>query len=271
MIAYACVYRRYRPTPTERARTESIAASNPILGCFLKRYDQSFLDWGDDPAFFAAEQILGDVRRASWGVCRPDVRGVLGENSFVVFFAGLPLDDRWEYYWVGLGTVKRLVRDRRDIWAEHQLAAYGRFFNVLVAPDGRHREYFRPEHDDWETKRIRSPYILFDENVSRFDLRTPLHVSTYRREEGVPDRWRSQDATVERLESLLFRNRTDRRLRTSEFGYGHAKLRLPGTDVELSKLRSELLKLFASRVTTLLPVAAPESKEGVPSRGGGCG
>lgn len=271
MIAYACVYRRYRPAPRERAQTESVAISNPILGRFLQQYDRSYLDWGDDPGFFAAEQIIGDVRRASWGVCRADVRRTLTEGSFVVFFVGIPLADRWEYHWVGLGTVKRLVRDRRDIWTDPNLDAYRDFLNLLVSPNGDHREYFRPEHDDWQTKRILSPYVVFEDTLSRFDLKNPLHVSTYRPERGVPDKWRSRDAIVKRLESLLFRNRTDRRLRTSGLGYGHAKLRLPGTDDELSKLRSELLALFDSRATTLLPVAAPQSKVGVPTRGGGCG
>lgn len=68
MIAYACVYRRYRPTSKERARTESAAASNSILGSFLPQYDRSYLDWGDDPGFFAADQLIGTCA-AQAGAC----------------------------------------------------------------------------------------------------------------------------------------------------------------------------------------------------------
>ena len=187
-----------------------------------------------------------------------------------MFFAGLPLDDCWRYYWVGLGTVKRLVRNRLDIWTDPTLAPYRRFLNLLVASNGDHCEYFSPKHDDWETKRIRSPYLLFDEQLSHFNLTTPLHVSTYRPNQGVPDRWRRQDATVRRLESLLFRDRKDRRLRTSELGYGHAKLRLLGTDGELSRLRSELLALLETRSASRSPVDAPLLGSSASGRVGGC-
>ena len=90
MIAYACVYRRYRPAPRERAQTESVAISNPILGRFLQQYDRSYLDWGDDPGFFAAEQIIGDVpqsklgrvsRRCSEDSHRGELRRVLRRHS----------------------------------------------------------------------------------------------------------------------------------------------------------------------------------------------
>ena len=99
---------------------------------------------------------------------------------------------------------------------------------------------------DWD-KRIKSPYLLFDPELSRFDLIAPVHVSTYRFNCGVSDVWRGKrDAVVRRLEALLFNNRS-RRLRTSHTGFGHTKLRLSGTDEELFNLRSELIKLFDSR------------------------
>ena len=60
-----------------------------------------FYDWGDDPAFFAAEEFLGDVNPASCGVCRRDVREQLRNGDFVIFFCAKALEDRtWEYYYI---------------------------------------------------------------------------------------------------------------------------------------------------------------------------
>jgi hypothetical protein len=252
MIAYVCVYRHFVPNSKDRAHAEASAASNPLLHAFLEGYDRSYFDWGDDPGFFAAEQLLGNVRLASWGVCRSDVRGALKEGDFVVFFVGRESDDgsRWDYHWVGIGTIKRRVQDRRRIWTEASLKHYRGFLNLLVASDLSHHEFF-PPHADWE-KRIKSPYLLFDPDLSRFNLAAPLHVSTYTSKKGVPDRWKREDHLVRKLETLLFGNR-NRRLRTSPTCFGHAKLPLSGTDEEMLNLRSELLRLFDSRG----PVPAP--------------
>ncbi len=271
MIAYACVYRRPVPRESERKRTAERATSNQMLRHFLDRYDRSFLDWGDDPSFFAAEQKLGDARHASWGVCRADVRGKLSVGDFVVFFAGIPRDRLWEYYWVGLGTVKRLVRNRHQIWTEKSLSVYRQFFNLLVEPAREslnHREHFYPEHTDWE-RRMASLYVLFDPDLSSFNISNPVHVSTYRQDEGVPDQWR-RNTTVRRLEFLLFGNQIRRRLRTSKSGYGHVKLRLNGTDDQLSNLRSELLTLLDSRMSRRLPISAPHSRLRSARSGAGC-
>jgi hypothetical protein len=88
MKAYACVYRQRRPTLAEMRRTREAAARDPLLRDFLDAYARgaSYLDWGDDPAFFSAKQRLGDVRAASWGVCRRDVRAALCQGDFVAFF-----------------------------------------------------------------------------------------------------------------------------------------------------------------------------------------
>jgi hypothetical protein len=272
MVGYACVYRHYPPSRKDRAHAEAAAASNPILQSFMERYDESYFDWGDDPSFFAAIQILGNVRRASWGVCRSDVRRALKEGDFVVFFVGRERGDGdgWDYYWVGIGTVRRLIQDRRKIWTDPSLQPYGEFLNLLVAPDLSHREFF-PEHPDWE-KRIRSPYVLFDPELSRFDLTSPVHVSTYTRDGAVSDRWRgTTDSIVSKLETLLFRNR-DRRLRTSHKGFGHAKIRLSGTDRELLALRSELIRLFDSRFPGNVPTALTSvSRPRIFSQRRGCG
>ena len=62
------------PSVREWRLTKPLADSDPLLSRFLNGYRENFWDWGDDPSFFAAEHRLGDVRRASWGVCRADVR-----------------------------------------------------------------------------------------------------------------------------------------------------------------------------------------------------
>lgn len=49
-------------------RTQQAAKSDPHLAEFLRNYDASVFDWGDDPAFYSAQHRFGDVRNASWGV-----------------------------------------------------------------------------------------------------------------------------------------------------------------------------------------------------------
>ena len=80
MNAYVCTYRKITPPPADLKRTEQAAAKDPLLRKFLEGYEASCFDWGDDPSFFAAKYRLGDVRRASWGVCRRDVRGDMKEE-----------------------------------------------------------------------------------------------------------------------------------------------------------------------------------------------
>ncbi len=252
MRAYACVYRKVQPTDAELRATQESAKGHPLLQQFLDAYPDSFLDWGDDPSFFSAERLLGNIHQASWGVCRPDVRDSIregGVGSFVVFFVGVAADGRWHYYWTGVGTVARFVHDRQELFASPHLKPYGGFLNVLVRP-GRagleHHEVFRPHHDDW-ARRIEAPYVVFDPSLSRFNVRDPLHVSTYVVAKGVPDRWRTEDKTVREVEQLIYGNRDDRRLRTAPTMNAHVKFRLKGTGRQLVELRTRLLGLFDAR------------------------
>src|SRR3990167_4127236 len=126
MKAYACVYRRKAVTATEIRRTRAAATQDTLLAQFLDAYlgRQSYLDWGDDPAFFSAKHRLGDIRSASWGVCRRDVRATLSGGDFVAFFCGQESQDvqrRWDYYYVGGGTVGGLYT-REDLWTRDALA-----------------------------------------------------------------------------------------------------------------------------------------------------
>ena len=117
MKCYVCVYRQ--PVLNERKwnRTWNEAGNKRGLKKYLEMYRSGleqdgacYYDWGDDPAFFAAEEFLGDVNGASWGVCRTDVRGKLSEGDVVVFFcAKARIEGIWEYYYIGLGTVSETI------------------------------------------------------------------------------------------------------------------------------------------------------------------
>ena len=88
MNAYICVYRQINPPPISIRDTANAATKNSHLQQFLNEYQDSFYDWGDDPSFFSAKYMLSDVNRATWGVCRRDVRADLEKGDVVVFFCG---------------------------------------------------------------------------------------------------------------------------------------------------------------------------------------
>ncbi len=224
--AYLCTYRRKKPSAKELRQTRAATRQDPLLRAFLEGYDDSYYDWGDDPSFFAAQHLGGDVRKASWGVCRPDVRNTLGERDLVVFFCGCQNERLWRYHFVGFGIVRALV-GRAALWTDPANALYRKFYNVLARLDGGRlvqSETFHKHHDDWE-RRAEAPYVLFDAAHSAFNLRSPHGVATW---EGatIPETW-ATDARSRKIERLLFVERgIDRRLRTSASGYGHAKLNL---------------------------------------------
>ena len=206
--------------------TEAEARSDARLTRFLRDYQRSFFDWGDDPGFSSALDIFADARAASWGVCRPDVRAALIEGDFVVFFCARlreRSDRHVDYYFVGVGTVARLL-DRQDVWTNQRWSRYRGFYNILAElRRGRfaQREVFHPHHDNWRD-RLKSPYVLFDQHLSAFNLRNPLHVASFLR--TPPESWRSRrDERVRKLEELLFCERgIARRLRTAARGHAHS-------------------------------------------------
>jgi hypothetical protein len=180
----------------ERKKTRDAAASDAALSTFLDDYDELFYDWGDDPAFFAAQIFMGAVRCASWGVCRRDVRQQLKPGDVVVFFCGKPrikAHSIWDYYYIGLGTIESTV-DRRCLWTEGQFALYRQFYNVLAELHGEilvQKETFHPYHKDWE-RRALAPYILFERapDLTHFNVTNPQLVGTY---DGshLPEVWNS--------------------------------------------------------------------------------
>jgi hypothetical protein len=246
--AYLCTYCHKKPTPGELRGTREAAKSDPLLRKFLKEYDRSYYDWGDDPSFFAAQHLLGDVRKASWGVCRPDVRK-LEKGDLVVFFCGRQEERVWRYYFVGFGTVRETFAPRDCLWTCPTYAKYRDFYNVLVGPDGARLEKFHPFHDDWQ-RRADAPYVIFDGALSSFNLSSPRCVATWDGR-SIPEEWHC-DRRSKKIEQLLFVEREiDRRLRTSAKGHPHPKLNLlrtrgvirPGRSLpELAKALSRLVK-----------------------------
>jgi hypothetical protein len=253
MKAYVCTYRHFAPPPLDRKRTEDAARKDPLLDKFLQGYDNSFFDWGDDPSFFAAHELLGDVRKASWGVCRPDVRKNLQENDLVVFFCGRhdKAERLWRYYFIGFGTIQARV-ERADLWKSIAYKPYRSFYNVLARLAGNElvpSEKFHPYHKVNFASRAKSPYLIFNAAQSSFNLNSPHHVATWHSDEPVPEIWKT-DTRSKRIERLLF---TDleivRRLRTARSGYGHAKLnlvtkgRIISPELSISKLKRALSQL----------------------------
>ncbi|MDQ5872670.1 MAG: hypothetical protein M3547_10770 [Acidobacteriota bacterium] len=249
MAAYVSVYtRKIRPS-SHQARTAVAAERDPALRRFLAEYPDSFFDWGDDPAFFAARVFLGDVRRASWGVCRRNLRARLAPGDLVVFFCAreaATTKGRWDYYFVGFATVGS-APNREQIWREERYSAYRSFYNLLVRPEGQtfvHAEAFHPPHSDWARRRS-APYILFDSRpgMTEFDLVSPPHVAVY--SGSLPERW-NQEPTAAHLENLLFRSRgRARRLRTSKTGFGHTYMKLSNDERETAAIRATLNRIMA--------------------------
>jgi hypothetical protein len=250
--AYACVYRHATPSPKDRRLTEQSAPDESLLRRYLDGYDSPdcFYDWGDDPSFFAASELLGDVRDATWGVCRPDVRHELNGGDYVAFFCARSIDGPIiEYYYIGIGTVS-IGLTRQTIWSDDQYAKYRDFFNILArSSDGvlEQHETFHRYHDDWQ-RRCEAPYWLFAREQSRFNLVNPLHVATFGGTKGAVETWHSsRDRQIAHLEAILFPpSASARRLRTTNLQIPHRQINLLrhlGGQADLDALRSDLMEL----------------------------
>jgi hypothetical protein len=206
----------------------------------------AFLDWGDDPALYSASEICGDVRLASWGVCRRDLRANLKAGDVVLFFCAVRLSESWSYHLVGFETVMAVI-SRRDIWGSLLYARYRGYFNVLARPEGAgwaQAEVFHPWHSDWE--RRMANYVLFDPDPEKTTFRMfgAPKVATYQDGEGVPEKW-SKSKLAQSVESLVFSNpQVTRRLRTSRIGFAHRHLRVTEGATEATELRSRLKALL---------------------------
>lgn len=257
---FVCVYRRHIPSRREWERTRNASATDLRLGRYLDEYwrPDRYFDWGDDPAFFCAQDEFGDPTRASWAVCRPDVRDDISVADAVAFFNAKPaFEERQgsyrgtgpvDYFFIGCGTVDHLI-DRRELWSNQDYATYRGFYNVLARPGPtgalHNVEVVEPHHSDWE-RRATAPVVLFATGRSRFELTRPLHVAHFEPAEGVPEKW-NRDRTSLHLEQLLFGDGRARRLRTSRSGYQHAKRVIRLLDAEFDPLIDELLGIAGGR------------------------
>jgi hypothetical protein len=249
--AYALVYRHLVPSQKDLHHTQEAAELNPLLSRYLAAYESpdSVYDWGDDPSFFAATEVRRSPNRATWGVCRPDVRRSLHPGDFVTFFCARQLEHRrWDYFYIGVGTVDRLL-DRSVIWDDDEYKSYREFFNVLAHPDGgelRQHESIHRFHADWE-KRASAPYITFDPEKTRFNLRNPVYVASFDRANGGIEVWHHEDPRVLRLSELILPAQpTKRGLRSTNIQIAHPPMNLEAQAQRVGgfdALREQLLVL----------------------------
>jgi hypothetical protein len=261
-----CVYRHRRPKPRDRALTGASAEGDGLLSRYLDCYDAegSVIDWGDDPSFFATSELLGDVRRSTWGVCRADVRASLSPGDFMAFICarelvGQPGRRPWDYDFAGVATLGQALR-REDIWVDPRYDDYRHFLNVLAkpGPEGTLERYerVRPFHKNWE-RRCGAPYWTFDPDQSAFDVSTPALIAHYDGTPGSIEAW-DADQSSQTLKRLLLKGTPPTRgLRSTNAQRSHPKLNLSGgypPDLDLIGLRAELLGYLAQRC----PVMAEE-------------
>ncbi len=186
---------------------------------------------------------------------------MLKKGDYVVFVCARESAPRmWEYFFSGVATMATPLT-REQIWEEPKYAVYRSFLNVLarIRADGQPEQFevIRAFHPDWR-KRITAPYWLFDESLSAFDMRTPLHLATYdgrayRGRIGGLEVWRDDDPRVKRLHKMLLRGTPkERRLRTTNAQRANTPLPLRRgypTDEDLTEVRTELLDLIARRAS----------------------
>ena len=137
MKLYLCVHRHVIPDRDELTRVRAAAEHDDAAAAYLRAYElpESYLDWGDDPAFFSATRTFNDSAKATWGICRRDVRNSLSMGDAVAFVcAKQQKTGGWTYHFVGCGTVAALV-DRHSLGEGTKWRSYRRFFNVLASPD----------------------------------------------------------------------------------------------------------------------------------------
>ena len=242
MNFYICVYLQKIPDKKDWVRAKGNASGDPVLKEYVRRYENRFkknkdgigrfYDWGDDPAFFAAEKFGGNV---TWGVCRHDVRDKLKKEDVVVFFCAQEQENqkpkKWKYYYVGLGTVGEVVKPRERLWKKVRYQEYTKYYNLLIDQEGCHREPI-DDHEDW-ADRLAAQYIIFDKDpgTTHFNVTNPLLVATYGKgddpwKEKILEHWKLSNKHVQRIYNLVPKRGEGRKLRTSSIRFGHVFINL---------------------------------------------
>ena len=265
MNFYICVYRQKIPEKRDWKRAYENASGDPVLKEYVRRYENRFkknkdgigrfYDWGDDPAFFAAEKFDGNV---TWGVCRHDVRGKLDKEDVVVFICAQEQENqkprKWKYYYVGLGTVGEVVKPRERLWKKRCYREYRKFYNLLIDSKGCHREPI-DYHHDW-ADRLAARYIIFDDapDKTHFNITNPLYVATYTEyenagEKGILERWCLSYKRVNKIAELVGERDIGSRLRTTNKYHPHKEMNLATRkrvklgEKQLKEKRQEFLKI----------------------------
>lgn len=230
MKAFICVY-RHPQLGKEKKPIEAAAKSDTLLAKFLNQYNKTtnFYDLGDDPAFFAAKEIFNNENYATWGVCRRDVRQQVNKDDLIIFFCGRQEENRWDYYYVGFGTIEYTMKDRHEIWEKEIYKDYRMFYNLLINSDNEWFEPFGIKHPDWKT-RVKAPYIFFStiESLTDFNLINPIKVATCKPSISLIENWYSDIPLVKEIETCLFTNQfnPNRRLRINNHQIAHRHIQL---------------------------------------------
>lgn len=238
MNAFIVVYQHSFRSDKLKQRTLYQNQGNKLVEKYLKAFsdDDSYLDWADDPSFFCAQEMLGDIRQASWGVCRRDVRKQLHPGDLVVFFCGkqnLQELKEWKYYFVGFGTVKEAL-SREEIWQNDKFSRYRDFYNILARPQNGQliqHEIIGKGHIDWKC-RLTAPYIIFDSDPksTHFYLEDPLEVAVKKPNKKLED-WNYYDPKVKELRNILFDQfGIKRNLRTNNIQRAHRHIAIHKTE-----------------------------------------
>jgi len=165
----------------------------------------------------------------------------------VVFFCVREGVSAWEYFFIGCATVHTVVEERCDLWQKSDYIGYRQFYNLLVRCENGallQNETFYPFHPDWR-RRARTPYLLFDPEMTRLNLGEPLHVATWRSGEAT-ETWLTGKRVTELKKHLIDMRGIRRGLRTRSRFRPHTKLNLcswSSTAPTLDALRNTLFEL----------------------------
>lgn len=253
--AYLVPKHRHPPRQPSRVATAFYSA----CGTSLFPYDV-----GDDPAFFAAEQLVGPV---TWGVCRPDVRGMIQPGDWCVFFSAQhpkanPANT--EYRFVAALEVE-FKMSHTEIWNSSRLPNLKKYLNLLVRPSGSGWEHHEPAthrargHEDWmwrlcrrrgltkevvtaaasahvtgaplkiggQALPIEDNYVVFSKS-SGWIVAQPLLVAVHERGDST-ERWLT-DRVATRIRQLVFDGSRRKGLRTANPQQPHRHFRRPLSD-----------------------------------------
>ncbi|WP_433619214.1 hypothetical protein [Paenibacillus cellulositrophicus] len=99
----------------------------------------SFMDLGDDPSFFAAQQFNHNI---TWGICRLDVRNSLKKNDIVLFFGAKKVMNKLHYYFIGWATVLEKIK-QTDIWTDERYFCFQKNSNLLFYKMENNRFHYK--------------------------------------------------------------------------------------------------------------------------------